>query len=101
MPYAQGGTFTFGSDEGFDAVHEAMKNYINEPDRGAFHISLNLTDATMLINMLEFIMMHGALEVNEARAAGDEVSSRQAQVLLEWAERYYSSIASIVGVELV
>lgn len=85
-------TKTFGSDEGFEAVHEGMLEYITKPllpgsktSRDAFHTSYNLSDATMLLNVLEVAMMAPHTD-GDAR---------------EWAEQQYRSIAEIVGVELV
>lgn len=98
-------THTFGSDEGFEAVHEAMLDYIARPrrsdnfTRGAFHTSFNLNDATMLLNVLEFVMMNGKLAT--AHLTPDEPQAQQEQVMLEWAEQYYRDLAGTVGVELV
>lgn len=101
-------THTFGSDEGFEAVHEAMLKYITGPrsthpafpaPRGAFHTSFNLNDATNLLNLLEFIMMYG--HTVQANAMEDEADRQQLQGTLEWAEQYYRDLAGTVGVELV
>lgn len=85
-------SFTFGSDEGFDAVHEAMLQYITGRQPGnsfvprtAFHTSFNLNDATMLLNVLEIAMMASHTD-GDAR---------------EWAEQYYRDLAGTIGVELV
>jgi hypothetical protein len=90
---------SFGSDEGFDTTREAMELYVRRNEH--FNVSMNETDAVQTLNVLEFVMMHGALEINEARAAGDEETAKSLQVTLEWAEQQYSAMAAVVGVELI
>ena len=100
-------TKTFGSDEGFEATHDAMLQYLTKPFipgiaamRVTFHTSFNLGDMTQLLNMLEFVMSQAAQVINEAlQHSGSDYS--QTQELLDWAERQYRDIAAIVGVELV
>ncbi len=100
-------THTFGSDQGFEATHEAMLKYLtvqvghsNQTLARAYHTSWNLNDMTMLLNTLEFVISNGHL-ASELRSAGLDVSAQQAQDTLDWAERLYREIASDVGVELI
>lgn len=100
-------SFTFGSNEGFDAVQEAMLQYITKPllpnsktSRDAFHTSFNLNDATQLLNVFEFVMTQAPQIINEALShSGSDFS--QTQAMLDWVEQYYRDIAGTVGVELI
>jgi hypothetical protein len=103
-------TKTFGSDEGIDAVHEAMMKYLTVPvqvaggshmARTVYHTSWNLSDMTMLLNALEYIMESVPDYRHEAVAAGNQQGAYQAQQMIDWAEQMYRDIAGIVGVELI
>lgn len=95
---------TFGSEEGFDATHEAMMKYINEElysghARGAFHTSLNLHNITMLMNTLEFVMMYAGTV--KANVEMDTAEAQQIQAVLDWTEQAYRDLAKTAGVELI
>lgn len=97
-------SYTYGSDEGYNAVHEAMMQYITKPlmpnsnlNRGAFHASFNLNDATMLLDVLQLVIETPA----GPQAMNDTEAYQSYQETRDWAERYYRDLAGTVGVELV
>lgn len=103
-------TKTFGSDEGFEAVHEAMLQYlsgrsINGEPRTHYHTSWNLSDMTQLLNALQMVI---ETPVHKLARFGPKLTDlvtpetlQEAQATKDWAERMYRDIATTVGVELI
>jgi len=86
-------THTYGSDEGYDAVHLAMLEKIHTT--GAYHTSLNVVDSHMLLSALQTL-------IETPSVSG--VSKEQEQLhqeLRNWAEGFYQSIATTLDIELV